>query len=137
MIRVCIQCGKEFEPRNWRQMLCSAECQHRHRVEWDHAHYLKQKEAQRKQKRRCIVCGREFTLPTRHQQRRTCSNACRYQRKLKYDAAYHRQRREKYTDRRACRARLLDCLERLEKTYGYAEDGTIRKAIMDWSERRN
>ena len=135
-MRRCVVCGKEFQPRHGKQTICSAACAKERQAGQNREHLQRQKvrRAQGRKVKKCVVCGEEFVAQRAHQ--KTCSEGCRKLLKRQYNRHYAQYIHALRTNRKTCARKLLDYLERLEKTYGYADDGTIRNAIESWYVRR-
>lgn len=70
-VKICLECGSAFVPKNARQVVCSPTCsENRHRKQ-----NKKYREAKKIARRpTCAVCGKEFE--TTHKTKITCSEEC-------------------------------------------------------------
>lgn len=135
MVKTCVQCGREFEPRHNAETLCSDTCRRKRSSERCGRYYHRLKNP-KVVTRRCVVCGREF-IPEKLP-RCICSEECKKIRIRQYSVTYWRRHRTRLMQKNQPRAEnYLDYLAHLEETYGYADDGTIRAAIDSWFEGRN
>lgn len=134
MLKICVQCGRKFEPRHHLEKLCSDTCRRKRSSErcGRYYHRLKNPEVIT---RRCVVCGKEFipeTLP-----RCICSAECKEIRKRQYSAKYWRRNRTKLMLKNQPRVEnYVDYLAHLENINDYHDDGTIRRAIDSWYESK-
>lgn len=137
MMKICIQCGKEFEPHHGLETLCSDECRYQRHQKRYRLHY-REKKAPLKAKI-CPVCGREFVGATLC--RKICSDACKKIRRAQLDAKYYQ--RHKHTRSHHALTPIqritiyFDYLTRLEKTYGALPNGIIRRMILDWRDNND
>lgn len=73
MTKICVVCGKEFEPYNALQKACSQDCRDIMRQKYEYTSYAEMKAGITKGMRVCVICGKEFPP---HGVKKTCSPEC-------------------------------------------------------------
>lgn len=88
----CIICGKEFSSNFPNQITCSPACRHA-RVLQNNRNSRRKRDAEKRGKtvaigtiKKCVVCGKDFTLT--HSKQVCCSDACRAIRYRKHQYNY-------------------------------------------------
>ena len=73
--RKCVECGREFEPVNGSQVVCSTECRKKRQAKSNLESYHRKNEKSKFKPKLCRVCKKKF-VPTSANQR-YCSDECK------------------------------------------------------------
>lgn len=78
MIKLCLECGKEFEGKS-SQKYCNSICRDSARKRIDNANRTKKRKdvwEQMEHTKICPICGEEFELTQQHRKKKYCSDKC-------------------------------------------------------------